>query len=124
MNIRIMKKIVLFLILLGTANACYYDVEEELYPTLECETQDVTYTSTILPILQNNCYSCHNQAANNGNVTLEGHSNLLRYVNNGQLLGAIRHESGFSPMPQNAAQLVECDIAKIEAWIDAGAPNN
>ena len=44
--------------------SCYYDVEEELYPSLECDTADITYTADVLPIIEGNCFSCHNQAAN------------------------------------------------------------
>ena len=103
---------------------CYYDKEEELYPTLNCDVANVTYTGTVLPILQNNCYSCHNANANFGGITLEGYNSLMNYVESGQLLGAIRHDPGFSPMPQNQPQLVECNIQKIETWIAEGAPNN
>ncbi len=109
---------------LALFTSCYYDSEEDLYPTLECDTSNVTYTSTVLPLLQRNCYVCHEAAANFGNITLEGYANLKRFVDNGQFLGAIKHQSGFSPMPQNAPQLLECNIEKIEAWVNAGAPNN
>jgi hypothetical protein len=61
---------------------------------------------------------------NTGNITLEGHAQLLQHINSGRLLGAIRHESGFLPMPQNASKLPSCDISKIEQWILDGAPNN
>lgn len=104
--------------------ACYYDVEEELYPDMGCATDNVTYSGTVLPILEANCLICHSAVANNGNVTLEGYDKLLEIVNSGRLLGAVRHEPGFSPMPQNQPQLVECTIQKIEAWINDGAPNN
>lgn len=114
----------MLLLTLVLVAGCYYDVEEELYPTLECDTGNMSYTNDILPIIQNNCYTCHNQGSNFGGVTLEGYESLKAYVDNGRLLGAIRHESGFSPMPKNAPQLVECNIEKIEAWINAGAPDN
>jgi hypothetical protein len=112
------------LFLMLSLPACYYDVEEEIYPILECDTQNVSYSGVVLNIISNNCYSCHDANSNFGNVTLEGYTALKTYVDNGKLLGVIRHEAGFSPMPQNQPQLVECNIAKIEAWIDAGAPDN
>ena len=119
-----MKKYLIFLLISSFSASCYYDVEEELYPTLECQTQDVTYSNQVLSILQSNCYTCHSAAQNFGNITLEGYDNVLQYVNNGELLGAIKHEPGFSPMPKNQAQLLECDIEKIEKWVLEGAPNN
>ena len=105
-------------------SSCYYDVEELLYPPGECVTTNMSYQNNIVPILQNNCYVCHSAAVNTGGVTLEGHASLLNLVNNGRLVGAINHQSGFSPMPQGAPKLPSCDIAKIEQWIADGPPNN
>lgn len=119
-----MRKIILLLPLLLLLSSCYYDAEELLYPDLECNTDGVTLSGTVLPILVENCYRCHDAANNFGGITLEGYDQLKRYADNGQLLGAISHTTGFSPMPQNAPQLVECNIEKIAAWLDAGAPNN
>lgn len=113
-------------LILGVAlfSGCYYDVEEELYPFSTCHTSNMSLQNNIVPILQRNCYVCHSAAANTSNITLEGYAELIKYVNSGQLLGAIKRESGFSPMPQNASKLIACDIAKIEQWIIDGAPNN
>lgn len=106
------------------ASSCYYDTEENLYGTIECSLEDIGYTATILPIIQDNCYTCHDKASNFGNITLEGYDELKKYVDNGQLLGAINHKSGFSPMPKNLAKLLDCEIEKIEAWVTEGALNN
>lgn len=113
----------LFLFALFIAG-CYYDTEEELYPTIECATQNVSYSETVLPIIRDNCYACHDAANNFGNITVEGYDLLINFVNNGQLLGVIKHESGYSPMPKNVPMLLECEIEKIEAWVNAGAINN
>ena len=112
------------LIALLAFSSCYYDVEEEIYPTTECETTGVTYSAVVLPIIDRNCYACHDAANNFGGITLEGYDLLKRFVDDGSLLGGIRHESGFSPMPKNRAQLLDCEIAKIEAWINEGALDN
>lgn len=109
---------------LGLMQSCYYDVEEELYPSIECNTAAVTFSTEISKILQNNCFSCHDAANNFGGVTLEGYELLKVYVDNGSLLGAVKQEDGYSAMPKNQPPLVECDIEKLEAWINAGAPNN
>lgn len=107
-----------------TLASCYYDVEEVLYPASDCVTANMCFQANIVPILQRNCYSCHSAAANTGGITLEGHAQLMQYVNSGQLLGAINHAPGFTPMPQNAPKLIACEIAKIEQWVADGAPNN
>ena len=104
--------------------SCFYDNEEELYPENTCITEAMSYSGNVLPILEDNCYSCHDQASNQGGVTLEGYINLKVYVDNGKLLGVIKHEPGFPEMPQNSPQLGGCQIAKIEAWINQGALEN
>ena len=114
----------LALFCLMMASGCVYNIEEELYPDSDCNLENITYSNTVVPILRNSCYGCHDQQNNTANVTLEGYDNLKKQVDSGRLLGTIKHESGFSPMPQNAPQLQDCSIRKIEAWIDNGAPNN
>lgn len=118
-----MKKY-LIISLLATATifgSCYYDVEEELYTTLDCSTTGVTYTSVVEPLINNKCYKCHDATSNSGNINLEGYANLKKYVDSGELLGAIKHSPGFSAMPKNEAKLVDCDIEKIQVWVNDGA---
>lgn len=113
-----------FAVLAMVLTSCYYDVAEVLYPPTNCVTDNMSYATDISPILQTNCYVCHSEAANNGNVTLEGYANVIHYVNSGQLMGAIKHQAGFSAMPQNSTPLSSCEITKIEQWIVQGAQNN
>ena len=122
-----MKRRIILMILLGVAfSGCYYDTEEQLYPaTGPCETNGVTFNSTILPLLQaNGCLGCHSGGALSGNISLEGYNNVKIVALNGKLYGAISHSAGFSPMPQGGNKMNNCNINKIKAWIDAGANNN
>ena len=96
-----MKNFVIGLFFLLGIGGCYYDVEEDLYGTTECSTDDMSYQTDIFPIINNNCLVCHSAASNFGGITLESYDFLKSYVNNGQLIGVINHESGFSPMPKN-----------------------
>ena len=90
----------------------------------ECDTINVTYSSTIRPIIQNSCLGCHSGASPSGGIRLETHSDVVAVVTNGKLLGTIRHEQGYSAMPKNGAKLDDCYITQIEKWINNGAPNN
>ncbi len=118
-----MKKAAIIFLMLSITG-CYYDVEEDFRLNSECNTDSITYSTDIVNILSNRCYKCHAASLNLGNITLEGYDRIKIYVNSGRLLGAIKRESGFSPMPQNEAMLPACDIMKIETWINNGAPNN
>lgn len=116
-------QLILLLGLLGFVG-CSSDVEEEIYPSIECQTEDMSYVADILPIIETDCFNCHDAANNFGGVTLEGFEAVKIFADNGQLVGSIRHEAGFSFMPQGAPQLLTCEIEKIEAWIDQGTKDN
>lgn len=106
---------------------CYYDVEEELYPTLTpCDTTDLSFTRDINPILSNNCRSCHNASIANGGIRLDNYTEIKKQVDNGKLLSAIRQDNAQSkPMPPApASPLASCPLQQIEHWIINGAPNN
>lgn len=109
---------------LVTEPGCYYDSEEDLYPSLSCDTVDVTYSADILPIIQSACYSCHDDANNFGGISVEGHAKLQTFALNGALLGTIKREAGWSPMPKNQGPLPDCEIEKIEVWVLDGAKDN
>ena len=113
-----------YVLIVCLASACYYDNEASLYGEAICSDEEPTYAATVVPILNRNCMSCHSQAVAEGGVVLETYSGVNQQAENGKLLGAITHASGFSPMPKNAPQLRECDINAIRAWIDSGAINN
>lgn len=107
--------------------SCYYDNEEYLYPELPggvCDTTGVTYTQTIAPIMASSCNSCHSQASPSGNVITSTYDGLKVAVNSGQFRKAINHEAGASAMPQGGNKLPACELLKIDAWINQGAPQN
>lgn len=113
-----------FLLLLTTVS-CTYHSEEELYPPSPCDTTNVTYSGVVVQIIDFNCYDCHsNETMAVSNISLEGYDNLKIKVEDETLLKSIKHESGVSPMPDDRPKLNECDILKIEQWINEGAPNN
>lgn len=106
---------------------CYYDVEEELYPgnNAPCTVGTVTFSTTITGILSSyGCYGCHVGSFPSGEVNLQGYANVQSIAQSGRLLGAISHAPGYTAMPQGLPKMAQCDINKVKAWIDAGAPNN
>ena len=122
---RILKQILLFTGMAIALNACYYDNVEDLYPqSAPCDTTNITYSGVVFPIINSNCTGCHSGSAPAGNVKLENYNDIVSSVNSGALMGAIRHESNWSPMPKNGAKLDDCTISKLEIWIDDGMPNN
>ncbi|MCO4819673.1 MAG: hypothetical protein KC517_08610 [Bacteroidetes bacterium] len=116
-------------LVLLSVTSCYYDVEEELYPSSACETTNVLFSDQVSLILTNRCLNCHNTSNAGffgGGVDLEGYTNVKTYVDNGTLLSSITHDgiASFMPKSANNTMLPTCDINQITAWINAGAPNN
>jgi len=120
-----MRLLIFFLIISSLAlSSCYYDSEEELYSGSACDTTNVTYSGTIQPILAANCNSCHTGSTGQGGVSLSTYDELMVHVNSGIFRKAVNHEPGATPMPYNMAKLPDCELLKINAWINNGAPNN
>lgn len=117
------------ILLITFVTGCYYDSEEKLYPQLStsCDLSNVTFTATVKPILQASCLSCHSNSkaiSSGGGVKLENYADVLISVNNGKLMGTINHTSGFQEMPQGGGKLIDCEISKLQKWIDNGKLNN
>ncbi|HLC82416.1 MAG TPA: cytochrome c [Bacteroidia bacterium] len=87
-------------------------------PALDCKTTEITYAE-IKPIFEKNCTSCHGYGGSGGFNFLSS-VDIKRAAAKGELLGAIKHESGFPRMPARAEQLSQADIDKIECWINNG----
>ena len=91
---------------------------------IECDTVNVSFAETVWPVIQGSCFGCHSGPSPQGGILLENYDDIVTAANNGLLLGTIKHEPGYSPMPQNGAQLSDCKISQIENWINDGTPNN
>lgn len=113
-----------------TSGGCYYDNEEELYPTSAvCDTTNLTYTNQIEPIINLNCYSCHSISANpvsGGGYCWEGYANISAYLaapgGTTIFLERINGTGTGTPMPKNAPKLSDCNINILETWINNGYP--
>jgi hypothetical protein len=113
------------MLLFFLVSSCTYDNEQDLFEENECgDLTEVSLKNDIVPILQNQCYSCHGVGVETGGIDLETYDRLVEVADNGKLVGALRHESGFSAMPPSGQMLPECDIRKIRKWVDQGALNN
>lgn len=105
-------------------SGCYYDKEDLLYGG-NCDTTNTKYSTTITSMLNNyGCLGCHVGGNPGGGINLENYPGVKAVADNGKLYGAISHASGFIPMPDGAAKISSCDLNKVKAWIDSGAPNN
>jgi hypothetical protein len=114
----------LFLALILFSQSCKNDSVKEI-PTPNCDTSNVTFSGDVFPIIQNSCLSgCHSGSSPSAGITLSTYAGVKAKVTDNRLYGSITHASGFSAMPKGGSKLTDCNLSKIKAWIDAGAPNN
>jgi hypothetical protein len=123
-----MKKFFIVLIASAGLAGCYYDNMDEVYPGAglfqPCDTTSViSYNTHIVPIMQNNCVSCHSGSGANGGVTLDNYQGVYDVATNTALIGVTWHEALYTPMPPNY-QIDSCSLVQLKKWVDAGAPNN
>lgn len=83
------------------------------------------FSKTIYPILKNYCFGCHNDKSEHPNsILLQTYAQIKKYAISGQLLGTIKHQSGYKAMPENSVKMDDAYIQLIEKWIKNGALNN
>ena len=89
-----------------------------------CDTTNVTFSSSVMPLLDTYCNGCHGGSAPSGDINLTNYSGVKASADNGKLLGSVKWASGYVAMPQGSNKLSSCNIAKIEKWIVSGAKND
>ena len=89
-----------------------------------CDTSVFTFSQAVLPIMNTYCKGCHNPASLGGGVDLSTYNTIKAAALNGKLIGTIKHQAGFAPMPKGGNKLDDCQVKQIEKWMASGAPNN
>jgi len=89
-----------------------------------CDTTVFTYSGAVKLIMDNKCAGCHNPSNLGGNIDVSTFAAVRVVALNGKLYGSIAHQTGYSPMPKNAAKLSDCEIRQVQKWIIAGSQNN
>lgn len=115
-----MRSIILISIVSIFILSCRKDKVEEVAVTPEDCPETISYTDDIQPILTTNCSTsgCHNESSSSAGYTFEEYSQVEEHAE--IILSVIRHESGFSPMPQGSPKLSDSTIQKMECWINQG----
>lgn len=127
-KLRIIKISAAVILISAAFQSCYYDNKQELYPlaTGVCDTAAISYSKHIAPIMATYCNAsgCHNTASGSAGIKTDNYADLKTAVEAGRFLGAIKMESGYSPMPKGGVLMSSCNLSKIQAWINAKMPNN
>lgn len=113
----------MFLLCSGVAAlvlGCAKNNEEELYGAVECDTENVTFTERIQPIISNRCAfaGCHVQGG--GSIMLENYAQVKNSIDNGNFVQRVLETRDMPP----DGPLSDCQIESIQRWVNDGAPNN
>jgi mono/diheme cytochrome c family protein len=92
--------------------------------TINCDTTNVSYNGSVVPIFEQYCISCHSGATPQGGLDLTNFEQVAFVAQSGQLIGSISHLAGYSPMPKDGNKLSDCEIRTIEIWINDTTFNN
>jgi hypothetical protein len=104
--------------------ACESENKEDLFPVdpaVVCKTDSMSFSMDIKPIIAKNCAisGCHVSGFNDGDFTT--YQGIKDKIDNGDL---IRQRVVIKKDMPASGPLPDCEIAKIESWLNAGAPNN
>lgn len=92
--------------------------------TIPCETDSVSFSADIVPIIKDACYGCHNQHIHEGGIELLTYDDIKTVALDGSLLGTVAAEPEYVRMPFGSISLAACHVEKIRAWVEAGALEN
>lgn len=112
------------ILLLSTAlllGGCYYDNEEELYPSTFCDVANVTWSGTIKPIVDATCATpgCH-VAGGTGPGDFTTYAGVKAKVDDGSFRNQVLVSQAMPP----TGPLNDCSLQQINVWLNADAPEN
>ncbi len=134
-----MKKLAALFVVAALVYSCTSDNLEDLHPNpVACDTANVSFANTILPIMNLSCGTndngCHQTDNSSGGYGLANYAMVSACVTNSAndygvvntFVKCLTWEAGtgLPDMPKNAAKLDDCSINKIQAWINQGMQNN
>ena len=100
---------------------CYKDNKESMYPSVGCDTTNITWNKDIKGIVSKSCAisGCHDVTASGG-YNLGAYTGVKNMVDNNRFIAVLEAGS----MPKNASKLDNCTINKVRRWINTGALEN
>ena len=105
--------------------ACEKDKTPIISPISQGACADtVSFSQTIQPLIEQSCATtgCHDANTSQSGFNYSGYSNISLFSD--PMIGSIRHDPGFGPMPFAAPKFADSLIQKIECWIAQGKLNN
>jgi len=123
-------KILTISILASVFVSCTSTNEEDYFEDPVCDSalvdRDtiVVYYDDLTYIFSGICQQCHSpELTYRQGIIMDSYENVVSSINTGKVLPAIMHEGSYK-MPNNLPKLSDCEIQKIDVWIERGMPEN
>lgn len=113
---------IIAIVVIFSQSACYYDNEAEQYGVTPCDTVSISYIADIKPIVDANCISCHAPGGQQESSPFTNYDEIKLYTSDRQIVDRV-YGNGAALMPPSGS-LSDCAQLKIQAWVNAGSPNN
>jgi uncharacterized membrane protein len=102
---------------------CTHDKFDFKKSTTNCDTTQVSYKSKIVPILKENCYSCH--ATGKSQLNFSIYDDMAFIAADSELVFSLDAKNSYLLMPPETERpLTSCEKETIKAWIRQGYKNN
>lgn len=114
-----MRKLLFITLLCLVLVSCSNDSESDLIEPME--ENSLSYQTHIQQIFANNCTGCHSDPPVNGApFALNTYERVKNGVENGNVLTAIKRQTGVSAAMPPSGRLPQTTIDLIEQWADEG----
>ncbi len=112
-----------FIAISSLAVSCKKDKAPGVGPVDVC-ADTVSFTQVVQPLIEQNCATsgCHDANTAQSGFNFSGHFNISVFSDS--MIGAIRHDPGFVPMPFAQPKFADSLIQQIECWIAQGKLDN
>ncbi|UOB18118.1 cytochrome c [Abyssalbus ytuae] len=111
---KLMRSTLMVVLLIAVSTSCDNNVEEDNINSGTDECPDISFSTQVKPVIDNNCISCHNGSQFPDLRTYDGVSNNAAIVKD-QVVNRTMPIGG---------SLTNEEIELISCWVDNGALNN
>ena len=87
-----------------------------------CDPTDARYYTFVQPLVQAKCQGCHSGNNPQGGIKLSNYAEVKAVALNGKLYSSLVRSTNW--MPLGGAKLDDCNLQRIQTWIQSGAPEN
>lgn len=87
-----------------------------------CDPMDARYSTFVQPLIQAKCQGCHSGNNPQGGIKLSNYAEVKAVALNSKLYASLVRSSNW--MPLGGAKLDDCNLQRIQTWVQSGAPEN